>query len=142
MKGRSLLLFAFFNLLFIKKGEIMKKTTALKLNKDFKRLYYKGKSIACGYVVVYVQKNGLSSNRLGLTCGKSIGKAVIRNRIKRLMRESYRLCEDRVKPGYDIVLVARMRAVGKSLDVIFRDIRYAFYKLELMKNEENIDLDN
>ena len=120
----------------------MKKTTALKLNKDFKRLYYRGKSIACGYVVVYAMKNRLQNNRLGLTCGKSIGKAVTRNRIKRLMRESYRLSEDRLKQGYDVVMVARMKAVGKNFDVIYRDVRYAFHKLELMNNEKNTDLDN
>ena len=121
----------------------MKNTTALKLNKDFKRLYYRGKSVACGYVVVYVMKNRLHGNRLGLTCGKSIGNAVTRNRIKRLMRESYRLSEDRLKLGYDVVIVARMKAAGKNLDVIYRDVRYAFYKLELMSNnEKNTDLDN
>ena len=121
----------------------MKNTTALKLNKDFRRLYYKGKSIACGYVVVYVGKNRLSSNRLGLTCGKTVGKAVTRNRVKRLMRESYRLCESRLKTGYDIVIVARVKAAGKSLDAIGKDIRYAFYKLEIMKKDEkDTDKDN
>ncbi len=142
MKGRGLLLFAFFTY-FKPKGGKMKNTTALKLNKDFRRLYYKGKSIACGYVVVYVGKNRLSSNRLGLTCGKTVGKAVTRNRVKRLMRESYRLCEIRLKTGYDIVIVARVKAAGKSLDAIGKDIRYAFYKLEIMKKDEkDTDTDN
>lgn len=120
----------------------MKNTTAIKLNKDFRRLYYRGKNIACGYVVVYVMKNRQHKNRLGLTCGKTVGKAVVRNRVKRLMRESYRLCEDRLKPGYDIVMVARTKAAGKAFDVIYRDVRYAFHKLDLMKNEETVDLDN
>lgn len=121
----------------------MKNTVALKLNKDFRRLYYRGNSVACGYVVVYVMKNRLRCNRLGLTCGKTVGKAVVRNRVKRLMRESYRLCEDRLETGYDIVLVARVKAAGKSLEQIGKDIRYAFYKLEIMKkNENNIDSDN
>lgn len=121
----------------------MKNTVAIKLNKDFKRLYYRGKNIACGYVVVYAMKNKLGYNRLGLTCGKSIGKAVTRNRIKRLMRESYRFSEDNLKMGYDFVIVARMRAVGKDFQTIFKDIRYAFHKLELMKNDEKItDMDN
>ena len=114
----------------------MKNTKSLKLNKNFKRLYYRGKSIACGYVVVYILKNRVNYNRLGLTCGKSVGKAVVRNRTKRLMRESYRLFESHLKTGYDIVLVARARAAGKSLDVIFRDIRYAFNKLELIEKNE------
>lgn len=120
----------------------MKNTTAIKLNKDFRRLYYRGKNIACGYVVVYVMKNRQKQNRLGLTCGKSVGKAVVRNRVKRLMRESYRLCEHRLKNGYDVVMVARTKAAGKSFDAIFKDVRYAFYKLELMENENNIALDD
>ena len=74
---------------------------------------------------------------MGITCGKTIGKAVVRNRIKRLIRESYRLSEDKLKTGYDIVIVARSRAVGKKMDVIRRDIRYAFSKLELFLNEEH-----
>lgn len=115
----------------------MKKTLSLKLNKDFKRLYYRGRSVSCGYVVVYVGKNRLSKNRLGLTCSKTLGKAVVRNRLKRLMRESYRLTEHRLKPGHDVVIVARHRAVGKSFDMIFRDVKYAFGKLELYDDEKN-----
>ena len=116
----------------------MKKTSSLKLNKDFRRLYYRGKSVACGYVVVYAGKNRLNQNRMGITCGKAIGKAVVRNRVKRLIREGYRLLEDKLKPGYDIVIVARTRAVGKKMDVVRRDIRYAFSKLELFVNEEEL----
>lgn len=114
----------------------MNKTKALKLNKDFRRLYYRGKNIACGYVVVYVQKNRLRGNRLGITCSKTVGKAVVRNRIKRLIRESYRLSEPQLKNGYDIVIVARTRAAGKSFEAIKRDVRYAFGKLEMFEENE------
>ena len=55
----------------------------LKLNKDFRRLYARGKSVACGCVVVYCMKNRKDENRIGLTVGKTIGKAVKRNRAKR-----------------------------------------------------------
>jgi len=119
----------------------MKRTKSLKLNRDFRRLYYKGKSVACGYVIVYINKNRFGINRLGLTCGKSVGKAVVRNRVKRLIRESYRLSEDRLKIGYDIVIVARTRAAGKSFEMIYKDVRYAFNKLELIeKNEKTATL--
>lgn len=114
----------------------MKNTQSLKWNKDFRRLYYRGKSIACGYVVVYAMKNRRSENRLGLTCGKTVGKAVVRNRVKRLMRESYRLSEPELKCGYDIVIVARSRAAGKDYAQISKDVRYAFRKLELLKEHE------
>lgn len=111
----------------------MKITSALKLNKDFRRLYYRGKKAACGYVVVYCMKNKTNSNRLGLTCGKAVGKAVVRNRVKRLIRESYRLSEDKLKIGFDIVIVARMRAAGQDFFTISKDVRYALKKLELMQ---------
>ena len=114
----------------------MKKTKTLKLNKDFRRLYYRGKNIVCGYVVVYMQKNRLGSNRLGITCSKTVGKAVVRNRVKRLIRESYRLYEPKMKSGYDIVIVARTRAADKSFEVIKKDIRFAFVKLEMFEENE------
>lgn len=114
----------------------MKKTKTLKLNRDFRRLYYRGKNIVCGYVIVYVLKNRFHINRFGITCSKNVGKAVVRNRIKRLIRESYRLSEKQLKCGYDIVIVARTRAVGKSFHAIKKDIRYAFGKLEMFEEYE------
>ena len=119
----------------------MKKTEAMKLNKDFKRLYYRGKSFAGKYIVVYTLRNGRKVNRLGLTCGKTIGKAVVRNRAKRLMRESYRLSESNIKAGNDIVIVARSRAVYAKCPTIKRELEYAVKKLGLYEeSEENSSL--
>ncbi len=112
----------------------MKNTQSLKLNKDFRRLYSRGKSFVSGYTVVYASKNRLGHSRLGLTVSKSTGKAVKRNRLKRLMRESYRLMEDRISPGFDVIIVARNRALGKTQAQIQRDIEYAMRKLELIEN--------
>ena len=108
----------------------MKNTKSLKLNKDFRRAYASS-SFAGGYTVVYARKNKYPFNRLGLTAGKSVGKAVVRNRLKRLMRESYSLMEDDIKKGYDLVIVARSRAVGKTLSQVKKDIDYALVKLDL-----------
>lgn len=112
----------------------MKNTQSLKLNKDFRRLYSRGKNFVSGYTVVYASKNRSGKNRLGLTVSKSIGKAVKRNRLKRLMRESYRLMEEKINPGFDIIIVARGRALGKTQAQIQRDIEYAMRKLELIEN--------
>lgn len=112
----------------------MNKITSLKRNNDFRRLYSRGKSFAGGYTVVYLSKNRLGVNRLGLTVSKSIGKAVTRNRLKRLMRESMRLMEDSLPKGYDIIVVARNRAVGKKQPQIMKDIEYAMRKLGLIEN--------
>ncbi len=107
----------------------MNNTKTLKLNKDFRRLYYRGKSCVAKTVVVYAMKNRTSTNRVGITCGKAIGKAVVRNRVKRLMRESYRLMEQNLPVGYDFVIVARRSAVGKKLCVVSKDMEYAMKKL-------------
>lgn len=111
----------------------MKKTQSLKLNRDFRRLYSRGKSFVSGYTVVYASKNRFDENRLGLTVSKSVGKAVKRNRLKRLMRESYRLMEDKIASGFDIIIVARNRALGKTQQQIQKDVEYAMRKLELME---------
>lgn len=111
----------------------MNNTVSLKLNKDFKRLYYRGKSAAGGFVVVYAMKNRLGINRLGLTAGKSVGNAVSRNRIKRLMRESYRLMEHKLDTGFDIVMVSRNRAPLQNYEKIRKDTEFAMKKLGLLK---------
>lgn len=110
----------------------MNSNETLKLNKDFKRLYYRGKCVCANSVVIYAQKNRLGRNRIGLTCGKSIGKAVQRNRAKRLMRESFRQLSGDLKTGYDIVIVARTRISGKKCRNVFNDVRYAFSKLNMI----------
>lgn len=110
----------------------MKNTQSLKLNRDFRRAY-KGDSFVGGFTVVYVRKNKYTFNRLGLTVGKSAGKAVMRNRMKRLMRESYRLMEDKIGTGYDFIIVARNRAIGKTQSQIQKDIEFSMRKAGLMK---------
>ncbi|MCC8161151.1 MAG: ribonuclease P protein component [Oscillospiraceae bacterium] len=110
----------------------MKNTQSLKFNSDFRRAYRSDNAVG-GYTVVYARKNKYSFNRLGLTVSKTIGKAVVRNRIKRLMRESYRLAEDNVKKGYDIIIVARNRARGKTQEQIQKDILYSMKKLNLLQ---------
>lgn len=92
----------------------MQFSRSLKLNHVFRRLYRKGSSAADRYLVLYCRKNGGSENRVGLTVGVKLGHAVVRNRIRRRLREVYRLHEERFLPGWDIVVVARARAVTAS----------------------------
>ncbi|MDP4133048.1 MAG: ribonuclease P protein component [Bacillota bacterium] len=102
----------------------MKHTISLKKNRDFARLYKKGDCLVCSCFVMYYLPNGLKQNRIGITVSKKIGKAVIRNRIKRLIRESYRSFEEYAS-GYDIVFVAR----SKMPEVGFFDLKQAMKKL-------------
>jgi len=90
----------------------MRYTISLKRNRDFVRLYRAGKSAASKELALYCRKNRTDENRLGITVSAKIGNAVTRNRVRRRIREAYRLNEHRFKPGFDIVVVARSRAVG------------------------------
>ena len=88
----------------------MKKTLSLKKNFEFKRVYDKGKSRADKYLVMYILENGTSDNRLGISVSKKVGNSVVRHRVVRLVRESYRLNEERFNSGLDLVVVARSTA--------------------------------
>ena len=88
----------------------------LKKNSDFRRLYSKGQSAVNPYVVVYCRRNREKVNRLGYTVSTKLGHAVVRNRVRRRLREIYRLHEDSFCPGWDIVVVARSRAVDAPFD--------------------------
>ena len=89
----------------------MKFSSSLKLNHIFQRLY-RTNGHANGYLVLYARKNRTSTNRVGITVSKKLGHAVVRNRVRRRLREVYRLNETRFRPGWDIVVVARSRAIS------------------------------
>ena len=97
---------------------------SLKLNHIFQRLY-RSSGQANGYFVLYARKNRLDTNRVGITVSKKLGKAHIRNRVRRRIREIYRLNEDRFQPGWDIVVVAR----AKSVDADFGKMTKAYLQL-------------
>ena len=94
----------------------MKFSESLKKNMDFQNVYNNGKSYANKYLVMYVLKNDLNKNRIGISVSKKVGNSVIRHRITRLIRESYRLQEDMFNSSLDIVVIARATA---------REVRYA-----------------
>ena len=88
----------------------MEYSSALKLNHIFRRLY-STTGYANGYLVLYARRNRTQNNRVGITVGKKLGHAVVRNRVRRRLREVYRLNECRFAPGWDIVVVARSRCI-------------------------------
>lgn len=113
----------------------MKYTVSLKENRVFRRLYAKGKSAVGPAMVLYCRKNGGKENRLGFTVSTKLGGAVVRNRVRRRLREIYRLNEHRLKPGYDIVVVARVRAVNSRYDKLDQQFLALASKLGLLSPE-------
>ena len=92
----------------------------LKNTNQFKIVYNNGKSYVNRDLVMYLRKNDSDTNRLGISVSKKVGNSVVRHRITRLIRESYRLNEANLLQGYDIVVVARANAKGKNYFEICR----------------------
>lgn len=92
----------------------MKFSESLKKNKDFQTVYRTGKSYGNTYLVMYVIPNHLRKNRIGISVSKKVGNSIVRHRLARLIRESYRLNEDKFLCGYDIVVIARASAKDKN----------------------------
>ena len=96
----------------------MQFSESLKKNKDFQKVYKKGKSYANKYLVMYVKENGLEKNRIGISVSKKVGNSVVRHRVTRLVRESYRLHENIFNSGLDVVIVARAGAADVGYEKI------------------------
>lgn len=110
---------------------------SLKTSKDFSLVYNEKKSYANKYLVMYIRNNSLNVNRLGISVSKKVGNSVVRHRITRLIRESFRLNENMFNSGLDIVVIARIGAKGKD----FKEIESAFLhlaKLHKIIKEMNI----
>ncbi|SHI45526.1 ribonuclease P protein component [Parasporobacterium paucivorans] len=103
----------------------MKSSISLKKNNEFRFVYENGKSYANKYLVMYVVENNLEYNRIGISVSKKVGNSVIRHRVTRLIRESYRLNIKRFKSGLNIVVVARVGAKDKT----YREIESALLHL-------------
>ena len=107
----------------------------LKKNSDFRRIYSRGKSAVSPYMVLYCRRNRTDRNRVGYTVSTKLGNAVTRNRARRRLRELYRLNLSSLKPGYDIVIVARKKCVEGD----FRKMNEAFLRacseLGMLKEE-------
>lgn len=114
----------------------MQFSKSLKFNHIFRRLYHKGNSAANRALAVYCRKNGSQENRVGLTVGVKLGHAVVRNRIRRRLREIYRLHEDRFARGYDIVVVARSYAPQATYRELEKAYLHLAAKLGIYREED------
>ena len=113
----------------------MKGISTLKKNNDFRRLYSKGKSAVNPYMVVYCRRSPTRIGRVGYTVSVKLGHAVVRNRVRRRLREIYRLHRSALKPDMDIVIVARSRCVGADYQKLEGAFLDACRKLGILSEE-------
>jgi len=112
---------------------------SIKKTKSFKIVYGSGRQAVNPYFVMYVRHNDSNISRLGITVSKKVGKAVIRNRVRRLVKESCRLRAAKVTKGMDIVIVARPAVANLEREVAFikvdKSLEQLFRKLQLLCSE-------
>ena len=107
----------------------------VKQNGDFRRIYRRGRSAVSGGVVVYCLPNKHGKSRLGLTVSTKVGKAVVRNRVRRRIREIFRLSQGKMKQGYDCIVVARTRAAHADYWELKRAFEKTCKKLDLWETQ-------
>ncbi len=110
---------------------------SLKNSKEFGRVYQQGKSKATRDLVLYVLKNSLDNNRYGFSISKKIGNAVVRNKLKRRLKEIIREKDEKLKKGYDLIIIARKPVTKLDYLALKKDVERLFKKMEMKKIEEN-----
>ena len=108
----------------------MRKEQRLRKAKDFEAVRQEGRSWADKHLVLAIRRNGLGVTRFGFTIGKRVGNAVVRNRIKRRLRESSRLAD--VQEGWDVVFIARSGAASADYQMLNKSARELFRRAKLL----------
>ena len=106
-----------------------------KENYEFRRIYRKGKSAVSPQLVIYCQRNRRGHSRLGVSVSTKLGCAVVRNRVRRRIREIYRLNKAKMLPGYDLIVVARVRAVETDYQKLDRTYLRLLEQLDLLRED-------
>ncbi|KPU42954.1 ribonuclease P protein component [Oxobacter pfennigii] len=109
----------------------MEKLGKLRKNSEFKHVYNKGKVYSNHLLVLYIVKNGTDYNRAGFSVSKKVGKSVVRNKVRRRIKESYRLNSAGLKKGYNFVFISRVKAKDATYKEIEKAMLSLFKKSEL-----------
>jgi ribonuclease P protein component len=109
----------------------------IRKNTEFRTVYRRGKSFSNLLLVLYIYRNGKNINRCGISVSKKVGKSVTRSRVKRLIMESYRLNNEELKTGFDLVFIARNPSSGKNYKDVESALKNLLKKAGLINNEKN-----
>lgn len=113
----------------------MDPAVTVKENYEFRRIYRKGKSAVSPQLVIYCQRNRRGHSRLGVSVSTKLGCAVVRNRVRRRIREIYRLNKAKMLPGYDLIVVARVWAVETDYQKLDRTYLRLLEQLDLLRED-------
>jgi ribonuclease P protein component len=111
----------------------MNKARIINENRDFRRIYSRGKSLVSSCLVTYVVKNKFGENRIGITTSKKTGNAVHRNRARRVIRAAFGALREKAAKGFDIVFVSRARTSLVKTPVVLKEMEYHLKKLGVLK---------
>ncbi|WAA09534.1 ribonuclease P protein component [Fervidibacillus albus] len=114
----------------------MKKKYRIKKNEDFQKIFQKGKSTANRQFIIYRLENGRDHFRIGLSVSKKIGNAVVRNRIKRYVRQAFHELEQEIRPSYDLIIIARKSAKDMSYQEVKKSLIHVLKISKIFINKE------
>lgn len=117
----------------------MNKNETIKKNRDFRRLYNKGKYFVSANIITYVIKNKLSRTRIGITTSKKTGNAVKRNRARRVIRAAFFCLKSFVEPSFDIIFVSRQKTSEVKMQDVLKDMKYHLKKLGVINTPESLE---
>ena len=114
----------------------MQKQLRLRHTADFVRLRREGRRYRHSWLRLSIGPNQLSHNRYGFITGRRIGNAVVRNRVKRILREATRLLHPRLRQGFDTAVVSHPVMIGQPFAAIFRILEELYDQSGLLAREE------
>ena len=113
----------------------MRNINSLKNTSEFRSVYENGKSAANGLLVIYALATGGDEKRLGISVSKKVGNSVVRHRITRIIRECFIAAKPFIKPGYSLVVVARVKTSGKRFSDIYGAMIDLYKRLHVYSEE-------